>query len=163
MRPERKFVQETNARGRKIPSQPSANQKEVGYLPPAHNAQPVDFLALPPIEHPITPFLLITQLYNDIASRRVLSSFATNRNLLLKLSFFTNEVFIPSHLCNFKSSDAGGRLSKYLFQLDKIRSTSARCFSLICIIHSPVHVQKNCTSSHRQIIVAHCKIKANSD
>ena len=77
---------------------------------------------------------LTTGLYTGIASRRILSSFATKRNLLLKSSFFTNDVFIPSHLCSFKSSDAGGRLSRYLFQLDKIRSISARCFELICMI-----------------------------
>lgn len=100
---------------------------------------------------------IYTQLYIDVASRRVLSSFATIRNLLLKLSFFTNEVFIPSHLCNFKSSDAGGRLSRYLFQFDKIRSISARCFELICIIHSPVHIQKKCPPSYRQLDVAHVK------
>lgn len=140
---------------RKFPGQPSAKPKGVTYLPSqaqqrsARGSLPVGpCVAVYGGEHALS---IYTQLYIDVASRRVLSSFATIRNLLLKLSFFTNEVFIPSHLCNFKSSDAGGRLSRYLFQFDKIRSISARCFELICIIHSPVHIQKKCTPSYGQL------------
>ena len=80
--------------------------------------------------------------------RRALNSLANNRKLLLKSSFFTNDVFIPSHLCNFKSSDAGGRLSRYVFQFDKIRSISARCFELIRKAHSPITIQKKMPPLH---------------
>jgi hypothetical protein len=46
-------------------------------------------------------------VYEANPSSRVFISLTIVLNLLLKLSFLTIDVFMPNHLCIFKSSDAG--------------------------------------------------------
>lgn len=84
-----------------------------------------------------TTFLFRYLFCGGNASRRVLILLTNVLNTLLKLSFFTIAVFIPNHRCSFRSSEAGGMLSRYFFQLDKRRSISERCFELMYIDNSP--------------------------